>query len=1354
MFIKNRSNSEEPSSRYLHHEYFAANRILHRDSDLLPKETTTSSSSMNNFNDEREFYLNKLNKPAIITKRHLSTSNNQLSNNELLLTSNININNSNSVDPYIKPLNRKIAISNSILLQQKNKEESNDLSSSNLINLLPSSKLNINSIKYNINDNLNSSGKESKEQIIKRLKRTELLIGDTYAAQSGPSKLTSANTSAMVDPNNTKTSTGIITASSWRIGEVLAQKQLKDLHLTQKIDNTNTNDLIKLIDKENESKPSQSSSQQIKKPKRTECHLVNTINNSSSSKPQQNEQIEKSLQSSSTNNKSNKPYDLSDVHKYMQLQKTKRLYEIKNEKEKSKRDDEERKKKLQELYRKQRKQLLNNNNINPTKQVGSSSTTINNIFSLSIKNENNSIDKQSNDQDMSKMLHDKIVHLLNDNDKLVDKQIKNSNMASSNNSNTNKTHKFVSKRIMNNNNNKRVDFDTNKLYPLADEDNNNDNFNKSNGSGIQNIESSLDYSSSATITPNSSHLKYHQNTDDEPLLINNSREPINNNHTVSASYNKHDKHDRLKRICSMALELQTKLHQTKLKLFGYNPNEDSFLANNINQQTNLLASTKINDESSGMNGNDLKNIDDIFADSREKMILLESMFKDNLKEERVRLTNKINSVNSLSSSSSNSLSSDLPGIGNYSTKQTNQELTQDLAARKIQYAYRLYSMRRKYRNINKQLIPSNNNKKGSSKIKKDSITASNQAKSVLTSSDLNTFQADEYNFINIYRKRVTIESTTQKENENKSIKNNVSYTVNSNNNNLSTASNSSSTSSSSDSTSISKYISHSNKSKSNNLSRKISSKVDTVVEMEQVSSASSIESNSVVTSTVSKSSTSTSASSSSSSSTTITSSSSSTASSVAGTSENTNTKYSAGSKSNQIKPTLSNLQNKKISKLKQVLDERQEQKESRYSPSSLERMLSMGINYLDTLNSSALHLEELDKVRCIGLAQQETVALASLLKNQTNPIPISDIANNNIRTATSKLTAKSVRNESNNGSSLSSSLSSSSSLASSYNQLNEKENDQINEPKLNMRTNSIRKTAKKSENQDLSTASGSSSSTTANTVSDNTFERKNGTGSGIDEDEELEKSFRQLLPSESHIKKTKQDHAKSDVKDQSILMDLSHSSFYQNENNNNNVRLSFEDDSFKKFTGEIVKKYMQEEEMRSKHQAHLLKLREKALIDKTNAELAWLEQMKKKAQDKGEDEKMPSILKKEKGIIQKLKEEQDNINKMKEVQRKATENRLKILSQHSEVIKWCQNKLKKQTSNHLNVSSNNNNNNLNQDNTFDMSYNESEIDFVTTEEDDQHNQLDESNINQSLIESKLMKKVTHLNSEKYVFLII
>ena len=79
-----------------------------------------------------------------------------------------------------------------------------------------------------INDNLGVTGKEIKDQGIKRLKRTELLIGDTYAAQSGPSKLTSANTTTMGDTNNPKSSTGIITTSSWRIGEVIAQKQLKD----------------------------------------------------------------------------------------------------------------------------------------------------------------------------------------------------------------------------------------------------------------------------------------------------------------------------------------------------------------------------------------------------------------------------------------------------------------------------------------------------------------------------------------------------------------------------------------------------------------------------------------------------------------------------------------------------------------------------------------------------------------------------------------------------------------------------------------------------------------------------------------------------------------------------------------------------------------------------------------------------------------------------------------------------------------------------------------------------------------------------------------------------------------------
>lgn len=99
----------------------------------------------------------------------------------------------------------------------------------------------------------------------------------------------------------------------------------------------------------------------------------------------------------------------------------------------------------------------------------------------------------------------------------------------------------------------------------------------------------------------------------------------------------------------------------------------------------------------------------------------------------------------------------------------------------------------------------------------------------------------------------------------------------------------------------------------------------------------------------------------------------------------------------------------------------------------------------------------------------------------------------------------------------------------------------------------------------------------------------------------------------------------------------------------------------------------------------MLKLREKALIQKTQAELVCLEKWKRKVQEKGEDEKMSHILSKECEIKQKLKQEQENINKMKEVQRQASESRLAmILSQHhSELVKWCQNKLKQQQQSQL-----------------------------------------------------------------------
>jgi len=140
-------------------------------------------------------------------------------------------------------------------------------------------------------------------------------------------------------------------------------------------------------------------------------------------------------------------------------------------------------------------------------------------------------------------------------------------------------------------------------------------------------------------------------------------------------------------------------------------------------------------------------------------------------------------------------------------------------------------------------------------------------------------------------------------------------------------------------------------------------------------------------------------------------------------------------------------------------------------------------------------------------------------------------------------------------------------------------------------------------------------------------------------------------------------------------------------------------------------------------------------VDKTTAELSWVEQMKKKVLDRGEDEKMPSILKKEKGIMQKLREEQENIDQMKEVQRKDSESRLKILSQHSEVIKWCQKKLKSKVEAAAAGGAGG------KEEGGAEAEGEQEAVLATG--------LDESTINQSLIESKIMKQVKqHLNSEK------
>uniref|UniRef100_H2ZDV6 Uncharacterized protein n=1 Tax=Ciona savignyi TaxID=51511 RepID=H2ZDV6_CIOSA len=84
-----------------------------------------------------------------------------------------------------------------------------------------------------------------------------------------------------------------------------------------------------------------------------------------------------------------------------------------------------------------------------------------------------------------------------------------------------------------------------------------------------------------------------------------------------------------------------------------------------------------------------------------------------------------------------------------------------------------------------------------------------------------------------------------------------------------------------------------------------------------------------------------------------------------------------------------------------------------------------------------------------------------------------------------------------------------------------------------------------------------------------------------------------------------------------------------------------------------VQQYMLEQEVRARHRSAMLKLREKAIKEKTQAELAWLEQRKNSFRNKGADDKMPPIKKKKRAILQRLKAETEGLKKLRAANRAA-----------------------------------------------------------------------------------------------------
>ncbi|XP_015255063.1 PREDICTED: centrosome-associated protein 350 isoform X1 [Cyprinodon variegatus] len=175
------------------------------------------------------------------------------------------------------------------------------------------------------------------------------------------------------------------------------------------------------------------------------------------------------------------------------------------------------------------------------------------------------------------------------------------------------------------------------------------------------------------------------------------------------------------------------------------------------------------------------------------------------------------------------------------------------------------------------------------------------------------------------------------------------------------------------------------------------------------------------------------------------------------------------------------------------------------------------------------------------------------------------------------------------------------------------------------------------------------------------------------EDDIEECSFRSLLPSEAHRRGTMQKklHHQREAEDfgasldETLVPDMGSCGSFKSKDAH--IAFSSGQDSFSKFTMEMVRQYMKDEEVRLQHQSSLLHLRQKALKEKTRTELAWLEHQKKKLRDKGEDDKMPPIRKKQRGLLLKLQQEQAEIKRLQEANKAARKERQLLLKQQEEI---------------------------------------------------------------------------------------
>ncbi|XP_033119119.1 centrosome-associated protein 350-like [Anneissia japonica] len=110
-------------------------------------------------------------------------------------------------------------------------------------------------------------------------------------------------------------------------------------------------------------------------------------------------------------------------------------------------------------------------------------------------------------------------------------------------------------------------------------------------------------------------------------------------------------------------------------------------------------------------------------------------------------------------------------------------------------------------------------------------------------------------------------------------------------------------------------------------------------------------------------------------------------------------------------------------------------------------------------------------------------------------------------------------------------------------------------------------------------------------------------------------------------------------------------------------------ESLNRLSTKLLSQQLKDEEFRAQQQLDLLRLREKAIKEKTRAEMAWLEHQKKKHTENQDEEGITSVKKKQRSLNSRLQTELSEIKRLQKAQEIAQKDRQLLFYQQQEILR-------------------------------------------------------------------------------------